>query len=335
MVNRIDAARADDARRICEFILSHMQADGCYLPPEALWAESAAYRAELAATLSIAGELLGEGRYIHAAARMFDRLLDERVDGMWPVGYWCAFPVYDPLPLNWREENARPHARSTALVLYSLGVHHRIGGDDRFLEPAREAMARMFTTWDFAREKESLLHLSAEAAALAVLEWEHVLPEFAEKKEPLIAWSVKTFVEAAPKDFAFFTLIRTMLLLGATGTKHLHTVIRPAIDALLAEPAWRFTHNEQDFRHLRRMDQHVDIRGNGAVVATMRLFDSAAGETVYTETPLYEYLSGWMDAMRTPEGGCYGCQHIATGQRYCLGSPPHYMQLWWILGGFF
>ena len=42
----------------------------------------------------------------------------------------------------------------------------------------------------------------------------------------------------------------------------------------------------------------------------------------------------WMDAMRDPDGSCYGCRHVGTGRRFCLGSPPHYIPPWWILGGF-
>lgn len=335
-LDRVDSTRVDDARRICDFVVSHVHR-GRYVPPEALWPESLAYLAELAATLSMAGSLLGEPHYVRVATTMFDHLLsaDRRVDGLWPIGYWCEFPVYHGLPLDWREQDARPEARTTALVLYSLGVHHLASREERFVGPAREAMARMFRTWDFERQKESLLHLSAEAAALAALGWEHALPEFADEKRPLIEWAHKTFAKKAPGDFPFFTMFRSMLLLAATGTRHLDTAIRPAIDALLAEPSWRFSRNPQDFHHQHELNQHVDVRANGAMAITMRLFDLAAGGAVYTDTPLYRYLSEWMDRMRTPEGSAYGCLDIPTGRRYCLGSPPQYMQLWWMLGGFY
>jgi hypothetical protein len=47
---------------------------------------------------------------------------------------------------------------------------------------------------------------------------------------------------------------------------------------------------------------------------------------------LDEFLSDWIDGMRTPGGSYYECQGIETGRRYCQGSPAYYLSLWWILG---
>jgi hypothetical protein len=335
MDRRLDSSRAEAARKIARFIIRNT-ADGRYVPAEAQYNESIAYRAELAATLAIAGRMLQEPDFIRAARTMMDRVLGERVDGvLWSFGYWAAFPIYQGVKLDWRELNAvrAPHY-TNPLVLYSLGVYHRISGDDRMVEPARAGLAEMFKTWDYVRDKETMHEFTPETAALAALIWEHKFPEYARIKEPIVAWTRDTFRDRAPSHFPFYTAIRTMLLLAATGTEHLRTSIQPAIDAFLAQRSWRYAHNEHYFRHLLPLDQHVDVRGNASIAITMRLFDLAAGETVYTATPTYRALEAWMDAMRRPDGGVYGCEHIQSGQKYCLGSPPHYIQLWWILGGF-
>ncbi len=334
-LKRVDESRREAAVRICDFVVKHTR-DGRYHPPEALWAESAAYRAELAATLAMAGKLLEKPRYVEVAGSMFQQLLTERVDGvLWSVGRWCAFPVYRGVPLDWKEQNARPAPHYTnGLVTYSMGIYHQISGDPRVVEASRETLRKMFATWNYDRDKETMHHLTPESAALAAAVWEESMPEFAGRKEPLVRWVWETFPEKAPRDFPFFTLIRTMLLVALTGSEHLETAIRPAIDALLANPSWRFEHDSRDFRHNRATEDHVDVRATGALAATMRLFDLVAGKTVYTGTPLYRYSSNWLDEMRRPDGGVYGCRHIASARRYGLGSPPHYIQLWWILGGF-
>ena len=347
---RIDERRESAARRVSEYVISRIQG-GRYHPPEALFAESSGYQASMAATLSLAGKLLQEPRYIEVASRMFDRLLDARVEDMWSLDWWCPFPTFRPCPSNRREQNQQVNDRYTILVLYCLGLHYRITGDERYLQAGRKGMKAIFARTDFYGQRETLLHLTPEAATLAILAWEQVLPEYSARKGPLIEWVLETFVDMAPRDFPFFTMYRTMLLLAATGTEHLETVVRPGIDALLAEPAWRYQHNRLAMRHNKSTDDHVNIRGNGAMTIIMRLFDLASGGKVYTGSEHYRYLSGWMDRMRQPDGMCYGCedipeyrtqdskvvgnQQLAGGKLYGNGSPAYYMQLWWILGGFF
>ena len=86
------------------------------------------------------------------------------------------------------------------------------------------------------------------------------------------------------------------------------------------------------FHHSAGTSDHVNNRANVAVALLMKSFDLAAGSQVYTGTPLYAYLSGWIDGMRAPGGSYYeGCD-IATGRRFGQGSPAHYVPLWWILG---
>ena len=350
MDKRIDPNRKEDAHKVCEFVVSRIQG-GRYHPPEALFAETSGYQASMAATLSLAGKMLDEPRYVETASDMFDQLLETRVEDMWSLDWWCAYPIFRAMSFNWKEQNRQVNDRYTVLVLYCLGLHHRITGEERYLKAGKKGMRAIFSRTEFYRQREKLVHLTPEAALLAILAWEHELPQYAEKKEPLLEWVLETFVETAPKDFPFFTLYRTMLLLAATGTRHLDGVIRPGIDALLAEPGWRYPHNRLAMRHIKSTDDHVNVRGNGAMAILMRLFDLAAGRQVYTGGEHYRYLSGWMDRMRRPDGACYGCedipanrrqdpkvfgdQHLAGGKLYGHGSPAHYMQLWWILGGFF
>ena len=87
-----------------------------------------------------------------------------------------------------------------------------------------------------------------------------------------------------------------------------------------------------DFRHNASTSDHVNSRANIAVAIMMKHYDLAAGEQVYTSTPLYEYLSAWIDGMRSPGGSYFECLDITTGRRYGQGSPAHYIPLWWILG---
>jgi len=64
----------------------------------------------------------------------------------------------------------------------------------------------------------------------------------------------------------------------------------------------------------------------------MKSYDLAAGEDLYTATPLYAYLSEWIDNMRAPSGSYFEARDRATGQTFGQGSPAHYIPLWWILG---
>ena len=61
-----------------------------------------------------------------------------------------------------------------------------------------------------------------------------------------------------------------------------------------------------------------------AVAIMMKHSDLAVGEAVYTDTPLYAYLSEWVDGMRAPGGSYFECKDIATGRRYGQSSPAHY-----------
>ena len=329
---RIDHSREQEIRKICDFVIGHTR-NRRYHPPMARHPESVYYRATIAATLSLAGKLLQEKGYSEAASTMLDQVVEERLNSMWPVSMWADFPIFDrPFPLDWEEQEAHPHPRTTGLVLYSLGLHHQISGEDRFLEPARQGLKDLFATWNFNHDKERMLHFTAEAAALAVTGWEHALPQFGQMKKPIVDWVLETFVETAPKDYAYFAALRMQLILAATGTEHLRTVVRPGWDAFLAEPRWRYWHNPDDFRHTN--DAEINVRGNGAVAYALRLHDLAAGEKVYTTTPLYQHLSTWMDSMRRPDGGCHSFQSIANGKPYALGTLAHTLQLWWLLGGF-
>jgi hypothetical protein len=332
MAERIDRDREDDARAICEFVTSRVRADGRYHPPEAMNPESVLYRGTLAATVALAGESLDEDRYVEAAGRMLDRVVDERVDGLWSVGRWVAYPTYRPVPVGWREVNETPQHRATALVLYCLGVYRAVSGDERFTDLAGEAVAGLFDRWDVVEERDTVYHGTPEMAAMAVCTWEDEYPEYADRRDRIVDWAADTCAAFAEDDVPFFVLYRFLLLLLATDTAHLQAV-RPAIDAILEDPDRRFD-DSNDFRHTANTDDHVDVRANGAVATLLRLYDLAAGEPVYTDREVYRHLEGWMDGMRTADGRCYGCRSFDGSRRYGLGSPPHYVQLWWLLGGF-
>ena len=335
VADRIDAERRQAAEAICDRVMGRVRS-GRYVPPEALWAESTAYRAELAATLAIAGHLLGRPRCVQTAEMMLERLLAERVDdALWSVGRWCEFPVYRGLPLDWRDEWSRPDTTyANPIVVYCLGLYRHITGDERFAASARAALARMLAGGAYFGDPASLHHMTPEWVALASFLWREEFPQYWRAARPIVTWVRDDLVRAAPQDFPFFTAVRLHLLLATTGTEHLRSIIAPAIDAFLAEDSWRYPHDRHDFRHIKALGEHVDIRANGALALILRMFDLAAGEQTYTGTELYRYLSGWMDAMRDPDGSCYGCRQIEDGRRFCLGSPAHYIQLWWILGGF-
>ena len=189
----------------------------------------------------------------------------------------------------------------------------------------------MFDRWDYT--SRAFHHMTAEHAALAAWAWEDALPEFASKKDPIIEWVVDRFVEDAPHDFPFMSAVRMTLLLAATGTEHLESTIRPGIDALLAEPSRRYAHNGNDFRHNASTSDHVNCRANIAVAIMMKHYDLAAGEQVYTSTPLYEYLSR-VDRRHasSPAAATTSAWTSRPGRRYGQGSPAHYIPLWWILG---
>lgn len=333
---RIDATRRQAAEAICDRVIGRVR-DGRYVPPEALWAESTAYRAELAATLAIAGHLLGRSQSVEVAEAMLERILAERVDGaLWSVGRWCQFPVYRGLPIDWRDELSRPDRTYTnPIVVYCLGVYHRITGDRRFASSMRTSLERMLAGGTYFGDPAALHHMTPEWVALASFLWREELPEYWQAARPIVDWVRDGLVPGSALDFPFVTAVRMHLLLATTGTEHLRGVIGPAIDAFLADASWRYEHDRRDVRHIKELGEHVDIRANGALAVAMRMFDLAAGEQVYTGTDHYRYLAGWMDAMRDADGSCYGCRDVGTGRRFCLGSPPHYIQLWWILGGFY
>ncbi len=81
---RIDRGREQEIRKICDFVIAHIR-NRRYHPPMARHPESVYYRATVAATLSLAGKLLQEKRYIETASTMLDQVLEERLDSMWPV----------------------------------------------------------------------------------------------------------------------------------------------------------------------------------------------------------------------------------------------------------
>ena len=58
-----------------------------------------------------------------------------------------------------KKANSVPDARYTLLVLYSLGLFHRITGDDSFIGPDKKAMKCMVETWDILAEKKIILHV--------------------------------------------------------------------------------------------------------------------------------------------------------------------------------
>ena len=297
---RIDATRRKEADAICDRVIARVR-DWRYVPPEALWAESTAYRAELAATLAIAGHLLGRRRCMDVAEAMLERILAERVDGaLWSVGRWCQFPVYRGLPIDWRDELTRPDTTYTnPIVLYCLGVYHRITGDRRFAASVRTSFERMQAGAWFG-DPAALHHMTPEWVALATFLWREEFPEYWQAARPIVDWVRAGLVPGAARDFPFVTAVRMHVLLATTGTEHLRAAIGPAIDAFLADESWRYEHERRDVRHIKELGEHVDIRANGALAVAMRMFDVAAGEEVYTGTDQYRYLAGWMDAMRDP-----------------------------------
>ncbi|MBI3943615.1 MAG: hypothetical protein HY326_11435 [Chloroflexi bacterium] len=331
MLHRIDQARLPEARRILDYTIGRIREDGRFHPLDGLFPETTGYQAELAATLAMAGKLLDEPRYTGAARRMFERLLANRVEGLWSLDWWWDFPVTLPAPPNWREQNLVPDVRYTITTLLCLGVYYQASGDERVVAPTQEALRLALTRWNFAQD--DFFHLTLEFAALAAALWSPVLPEMAPYVAPLVDRMAQSFVEIAPRDFPFVTTVRTLALLGTSGTQYLTTAIQPAIEALLAAPQWRFPHNPHDFRHIASTEDHINIRGNGAMALTFRLFDLAAGEAHYTATPLYAHLSAWLDGMRDPHAAFYEGQMIASGQRFGHGAPASYLPLWWIFGG--
>jgi len=330
---RVDENRRDDARRICEFVASRVEEDGRYHPPEAMNPESVLYRASLAATLALAGDGLDEDRYIETAGRMFDRIVDERVDGLWSLGRWVAYPTYRPVPVGWREQNETPQHRATVLTLYCLGVYRQVSGDERFTDLAGEVIEEMFDRWDIVDRRDEIYHGTPEMTAMALSSWADAYPGYTDRRDAIVAWAADTYADFVDDDVPFFALYRFMCLVLASGDEHL-SAVRPGIETLVDDPDRRFDENPNDFTHTANTDDHVNVRANGAMATLLRLYDLIADETEYTDRPIYKYLAGWMDEMRTAEGQCYGCRSFDGERRYGLGSPPHYIQLWWILGGF-
>jgi hypothetical protein len=331
---RIDQSHAAHARSVCDFVLGRMDARGRYVPEEALFFESHAYRSSLAGYLAAAGKLLGEKRYVTAAGRMLRGVLEDRRDGLWPVGCWVEFPIYRPVPVDWREQYlGKPDLRTSGITAAMLAVYHRASGDDSVVEPARRALERMLDTWNFESERKTILHVSFEALGIAIALWRHALPEFSPRLEPILHWVLDTFVDNARADFPFGTMYRTMFVLGVTKTRHIESHIRPGIEAMLAEPRWRCPQNRDDFFHIASTADHVNIRANGAVAVTLRLLDIATGDPAYTTTPVYRHVASWVDGLRRDDGGYYGCQEHGRGARYCLGSPSQYIPLCWHIGG--
>ena len=331
MIERIDQDRLPAAKAIVDYVVPRVSEDGLFHPEESLWAESGVYRSQHAGTLAVTGKLLGDDRCIEAARRMLYRTIDVRIDKLWSTDWWWDHPVADTVSDDWQEQNRVVEEGYAAPTnLFNLGIYHRVTGDDDVVEPSRESMAAMFERWDYT--KGTWHHMTPEFAALASWAWEEALPEFASKKDPIVRWVVERLVKDAPHDFPFLLAVRMTLLLAATGTKYLESAIKPAIEALLAEPSRRYDHNGQDFRHNAVTSDHVNNRANIAVAIIMKHYDLAAGEQVYTSTPLYAYLSEWIDGMRAPSGSYYECRDIETGRRHGQGSPAHYIPLWWILG---
>ena len=331
MIERIDTSRLDAARAVIEYVLPRVDDRGLFRPEESLWAESGVYRAQLAGSLAVTGDLLGDDRCIDAARRILYRMLDVRLGKLWGMDWWWDHPIAVQPPADWERQNGTVDDGYEAPTnLFDLGLYYRVTGDDAVLGPARESLTAMFDRWDYM--SGGFPHMTAEHAALAAWAWEDALPEFASKKDPIIEWVVDRFVEEAPHDFPFMSAVRMTLLVAATGTKHLESTIRPGLDALLAEPSRRCAHNANDFRHNASTSDHVNCRANIAVAIMMKHYDLAAGEQVYTATPLYEYLGAWIDGMRSPGGSYFECRDIETGRKYGQGSPAHYIPLWWILG---
>ena len=331
MVERIDPVRVSAARAVVDYVVPRILEDGRFHPDEALWAETSGYQAQHAGTLAVAGKLPGDDRCISAARRIFDRLLQSRVEGLWSLGWWWDNPIADPPPTDWAEQNLRPDSQYTPTTLFNMGLYYRVTGDDDLVEPAREIMSRMLERWDYDTDVGVGRHMTREFAALCIWAWQDALPEYADRNDAVIKWVADTFVEIAPTDFPFVSAVRMTLLLAATGTEHMIT-IRQGIDALLAEPSRRFEPDGQDFRHNTSTAAHANSRANMAVAIMMKTYDLVAGEDIYTSTPLYAYLSEWIDNMRAPSGSYFEARDRATGQTFGQGSPAHYIPLWWILG---
>ncbi len=330
MLDRIDQDRLPAAKAVVDYVVPRVSADGLFHPEESLWAESGVYRSQHAGTLAVAGKLLGDDRCVEAARRMLHRTIDMRIDKLWSVDWWWNHPVSDAVSDDWQEQNRVVEGGyATPINLFNLGVYYQVTGDDTVVGPSRESLAAMFGRWDYTRGQWH--HMTPEFAALAAWAWQKTLPEFASKRDPIVRWVVDRIVKDAPHDFPFVLAVRMTLLLAATGTRYLESAIKPAIDALLREPSRRFD-NSEDFRHNPDTSDHVNNRANMAVAIVMKHYDLAAGEQVYTGTPLYAYLSDWIDRMRAPGGSYFECQDIDTGRRYGQGSPAHYIPLWWILG---
>ena len=330
MVERIDPERLPAARAVLDYVVPRVREDGRFHPEDSLWAESSGYQAQLAGTLAVAGKLLDDERCKRAARRVVYRMLENTVEGLWSLDWWWDHHIVEPPSAEWRQQNTVPDPRYTPTVLFNLGLYHRVSGDDAVVAPARDAMARMFDRWDYS--EGSYVPMTPEFVALAVWAWEEALPEFSARKDSTVKWVADTFVKEAPTVFPFASAVRMTLLLMATGTKYLESVIQPGMEAFLAEPSRRFDHEPNDFHHSAATSDHVNIRANIAVMLLMKSFDLVAGSQVYTGTPLYEYLSGWTDGMRAPGGSYYECQDVATGRLFGQGSPAHYIPLWWILG---
>lgn len=333
VIERIDQKRLSTAKAIVDYVIPRVSEDGLFHPEESLWPESGVYRSQHAGTLAVTGQLLGDDRCIEAARRMLYRTIDVRIDKLWSTDWWWDHPVadIDSVDLvNWQQQNRvveKGYASPTNL--FNLGIYHRVTLDDSVVKPCRESMTAMFERWDFSQDDWH--HMTPEFAALAVWAWEETLPEFASKKAPVIRRVIDRFVQDAAADFPFVLAVRMTLLLAATGTRHLESVIMPGIDALLASPSRRHDGRPNDFRHNQATSDHVNNRANMAVAIMMKHYDLAAGEPVYTNTPLYESLSDWIDGMRAPGGSYYECQDIRTDRRSGQGSPAHYIPLWWIL----
>ncbi|MCH2211520.1 MAG: hypothetical protein MK110_09470 [Fuerstiella sp.] len=333
MIERIDRKRLAAARAIIDYVVPRVSAEGLFHPEDSLWAESGVYRSQHAGTLAVAGQLLDDDRCIEAARRMLYRTIDVRIHKLWSTDWWWDHPVSETVAAdwkNWQEQNrVVEEGYASPTNLFNLGLYYRITGDDYVVEPSRESMAAMFARWDYTQDNWH--HMTPEFAGLAVWAWEETFPQFASKKDPIVRRVIDRFVKDATNDFPFVLAVRMTLLLAVTGTRYLQSVLKPGIDALLAASARRYEQRPDDFRHSAVTSDHINIRANMAVAIMMKHYDLAAGEQVYTGTPLYASLSDWIDLMRAPGGSYYECQDIVTGRKYGQGSPAHYIPLWWIL----
>ena len=200
MVERIDPVRVSAARAVVDYVVPRILEDGRFHPDEALWAETSGYQAQHAGTLAVAGKLLSDDRCISAARRIFDRLLQSRVEGLWSLGWWWDNPIADPPPTDWAEQNLRPDSQYTPTTLFNMGLYYRVTGDDDLVEPAREIMSRMLERWDYDTDVGVGRHMTREFAALCIWAWQDALPEYADRNDAVIKWVADTFVEIAPTD---------------------------------------------------------------------------------------------------------------------------------------